>query len=111
MVSDQSNTAHLPHNSALFIGEGAGGCPLFEAMVVVMGFWVWKFFTKKASPDTDFDQKRLCYSNCKPPPSQSESACVDSEIYRNQLNAHQEAHNRRHSAFAGCTDVMGQRGR
>jgi hypothetical protein len=50
MVSDQSNTALLPHKPVLFIGEGgAGGCFLFEAMVVVMGFWVWKFSPKSDS--------------------------------------------------------------
>lgn len=30
---------------------------------------------------------------------------------RTQSHALQEAHNRRHSAFAGCSDDMGQRGR
>ena len=90
---------------------GRGGCPLFGAMVVVMGYWVWEFFTKKVSSDTRFDQFWLGYSNCKKRPSQPESVFADPEIYRNQLNAHQEAHNRRHSAFAGCTDDMGQHGR
>ena len=47
MLSDQSNTALLPHKPALFIGEGGrGGCFLFGAMDTLMGFWVWKFSPK-----------------------------------------------------------------
>jgi hypothetical protein len=47
VVSDQLNVALQAHKPAFSSARGAAGCFLFEAMVIVMGFWVWKFLPKR----------------------------------------------------------------